>query len=248
MKDKIVIVQDIETTSLDKEKDYIIQYAAIKVDTSQNKIIDSINLMIKPDGPFEIAIQAYIRHGIKPEDLKDKPTLKEVAPQIIEFLNNDYPIVTYNGTSFDNPFIVHQLNKLGYIDFSFSNRKCYDSYLEEKRRVGMKLDEVYERYTGKSVEDSGFKTHDALCDVKITYSVFKSQMDSIEFNSETVYGDDGFIQDKLFKGKMYPCFTFGKYRELPIQSVAAIDQEYLKWCLTASFTKTTKEFIKKFIK
>lgn len=244
----ILVVHDIETTGLDKDKDYIIQYAAIKVDLKQNKIIDKINLFIKPDGPYEISIQAYIRHGIKPEFLQDKPVLSDVAQQIIDFIG-DNAVLTYNGTSFDNPFIVHQLAKRGF-NISFTNRHCYDSYLEERRRHGMKLDEVFARYTGKTMEDSSLTAHDAYSDVKATYGVFKYQYKEKAVEQEQVYGDDNFIQLKSFKGTLYPCFTTGKYRELPVESVLQMDRGYLEWCVSPStnFTETTKNYIRTFLK
>ena len=84
---KPLVIPDIESTGLNKETDHIIQFAALKVDRTTGKLIDSINLYIRPIGSYTITIQAYLRHHIKPEDLADKPTFPEVAQQIKDFFH-----------------------------------------------------------------------------------------------------------------------------------------------------------------
>ena len=49
-----IVVFDLETTGLDRTKHQIIQFAALKIDTESNKIIDQLNLYIKPFGEYTI--------------------------------------------------------------------------------------------------------------------------------------------------------------------------------------------------
>ena len=102
---KPLLIYDIETTGLDKIKDQIIQFAAIKVDTQKHKILDSKNIFIQPVGNYSISIQAFFKHGITPDFLKDKPHFKDVAQEIFDFFNG-CDILTYNGCSFDNSFLI----------------------------------------------------------------------------------------------------------------------------------------------
>ena len=44
--------------------------------------------------------------------------------------------------------LLNELNRVG-IEFSFMNTKCYDAYVEERKRNGMHLEDVYKRYKGK---------------------------------------------------------------------------------------------------
>ena len=118
---KNLVVFDLETTGVDKEKDHIIQFAALKIDCNTNKIIDEMNEYIRPEGNYSIEIAAYTKHHISPKMLQDKPTLRELADKIIEFFD-DCDICTYNGNSFDIPFLCKEFERIGRkIDFIHRN-------------------------------------------------------------------------------------------------------------------------------
>ena len=244
---KYLVIFDLETTGTDRIKDQIIQFAAIKVNPETHELVDSKNLFIQPVGNYQIAIQAYLKHGIKPENLKDKPHFSEVAHEIIDFIK-DCDIVTYNGNGFDIPFLLNELNRVG-IDFSFMNTKCYDTYVEERKRNGMHLEDVYKRYKGKSMEESGLQAHDALSDVKATYSIFVAQQRNQPYKPAPMYGEDAVITDQEFKGEMKPCFNIGKYKGLSVEFVNTFDKNYLAWCISEScnFMNSTKDYIKQVI-
>lgn len=242
-----LVIFDLETTGLDKTKDQIIQFAAIKIDVETNKLIDSKNILIQPIGKYKISILAYFKHGITAKDLVDKPHLKDVAKEIIDFIG-DNAILTYNGNSFDIPFLKAELNKYGF-DIDFMNRPCYDAFLEEKRRNGNNLESTYLRYSGKTMEEAGLKAHDALSDVKATYSVFWAQQKHQAYGPENMYGEDNVITDQLFNNEIKPCFNIGKYRGYSLEYVITKDKGYLAWCISDScnFTQSTKDYIKQFI-
>lgn len=242
-----LVIFDIETTGLDKIKDQIIQFAALKINTDTQKILDSINLYIKPTGPYAISIGAFLKHHISPEFLNDKPYLKDVANDIINFIG-DNPVLTYNGSSFDIPFLKHELNKYGF-NIDFTNRDCYDAFLEEKRRNGINLENTYKRYKGKTMEESGLTAHDAFSDIKATYSVFVAQQKNEKYGPEKMYGEDHVIVDVDFNGTYVPCLNIGKYRNVPLDYIAKHDQSYLKWCVSdkCNFMESSKEFIKQYI-
>lgn len=241
------VVFDLETTGLDKEVDQIIQFSAVKVDENFN-VIDTINKQICPDGNYSISIMAYMKHGIHPDMLKDKPHLSEVADEIVDFIG-DCAVITYNGTSFDIPFLNNALKKIGkHIDFL--NRDCYDVYAEERRRFGMHLEEVFKRYVGESMEDHGYVAHDALSDSKATLDIFTRQLADkrFEYKTEQLITEDNVIVNSLFQGKEQPCFNVGKYKYLPVSYVASIDKGYLSWCVyKAGFADTTKDYIKQYL-
>ena len=243
----ILVVFDLETTGLDRIKDQIIQFSALKINTDNNSIIDTKNLYIQPIGTYSISISAFTKHHITPEFLNDKPYLKDVAQDIIDFIG-DNDILTYNGNGFDIPFLKVELNKYGY-DIDFMNRKCYDAFLEEKRRNGINLENTYLRYKGKTMSESGLFAHDALSDIKATYSVFYAQQKNKAYNPENMYGEDNVIIDNDFDGQVKPCFNIGKYRNVSLEYVALYDKGYLKWCISdkCNFMKSTKEFIKHYI-
>lgn len=244
---KNLVVYDLETTGLDKLKDQIIQFAAIKVDRESGKILESKNLYIQPVGDYSISIQAYFKHHIKPEDLKDKPTFTEVAQEIFDFFDG-CDILTYNGCSFDNSFLTNSFKRVG-MDFDVLSHDCYDAFLEEKRRNGNTLEATFERYYGKTMSDMGLTAHDALSDVKATYGIFKAQQKAKTYGPEELLSDDNVIQLMEFNGELVPCFTLGKYKQLGIKFVSTFDKNYLKWAISdkSSFSDTTKKYISQFI-
>lgn len=245
---KPLVIPDIETTGLNKEKDFIIQFAAIKVDRLTWNIIDSINLYIRPTGNYTITIQAYIKHHIKPDDLKDKPTFIEVADTIKDFFEG-CDIATFNGNGFDLPFLKAEFIKCGK-DFSFLNTKCYDVYQEERRRNGTSLGQTYKRYMGETMEEAGLKPHDAFSDVKATLDVFKAQQEIKEYGPEEVLTEDNTVIISEFNNQNVPCFNIGKYKGLPVSYISTVDQNYLKWCISpdCNFVDSTKNYIKNYIK
>lgn len=241
-----IIVFDLETTGLDHIKDQIIQFAGLKINKETHEIVEELNLRIRPIGSYNISLQAYFKHGIKPDDLKNEKTLEEVADTIIEFFgDNSNDILTYNGNSFDIHFLSNALNNIGkHIDFL--SRNCYDAFLEEKRRNGNTLEETYKRYNnGNSMEDDGLTAHDALSDVKATYSIFKAQQEIQEYKPETMICEDNVIEMKEFNNKIVPCFKIGKYKNIPVEFVNTIDKGYLNWCISdkCSFSNSAKKFI-----
>lgn len=244
-----IVVFDIETTGLDRTKDQIIQFAALKIDIDSNSVIDELNLYIQPTGDsWHIDIAAYFKHHISPDFLADKPSLKHVAKQIVDFIG-DNPVLTYNGNGFDIPFLKSELNKYGF-DIDFANRDCYDAFLEEKRRHGITLENTYKKYKGKTMEESGLDAHNAFSDIKATYSVFYAQQAEQKYGPEKMYGEDGVIKEIDFCGEMKPCFSIGKYRGVSLEYVAKYDQGYLNWAVSdkCNFMQSTKDFIKTYIK
>ena len=245
---KPLVIPDIETTGLNKETDHIIQFAALKVDRITGKLIDSINLYIQPKGNYTITIQAYLRHHIKPADLVGKPYWEDVSQQIKDFFEG-CDILTYNGNSFDLPFIKAEFIRHGD-DFDFTKFNCYDAYVEERRRNGLTLGATYERYTGKTMEDDGLAAHDAFSDVKATYKIFEAQQKEKEYGPEERLTEDNVLVMANFNGKEQPVFNVGKYKELPISYISTFDQNYLRWCVSdqANFVDSTKNYISKYIK
>ena len=242
-----IVIFDIETTGLDKSKDSIIQFAAIKYDLENNKLIDDLNLYIQPEGSFEISVAAYFKHHISAKFLLDKPFFKDVADQIINFIG-DCDIITFNGNGFDIPFLKNELNRVGK-DIDFLNRKCWDAFLEEKRRNGNNLESTYKRYKGKTPEEAGLTMHDALSDVKCTLSVWIAQNRIQKYDPEKMFGEDNFISMNIFDGKEQPCFNNGKYKNVSLELVKKFDKHYLEWCISdkSNFQDSTKRYIREFL-
>ena len=242
-----LVVYDLETTGLDKSKDQIIQFAAIKVDVEKHKIIASKNMFIQPVGNYSISIQAFFKHNITPEFLKDKPHFKDVAQEIFDFFV-DSDILTYNGCAFDNSFLMAEFERVGIV-WDPTNFVNYDAFLTEKRRNGNTLGETFSRYCGKTMAEAGLSAHDALSDVKATYAIFRHQNEIEQVEPEKILVADNAIALMEFKDNLEPCFTIGKYKSIPVKYVNTIDPNYIQWAVSdkSGFSTSTKNFIQKII-
>lgn len=245
---KPLVSYDIETTGLDKTKDQIIQFAAIKIDTQKHKILDSKNIFIQPVGNYSISIQAFFKHGITPDFLKDKPHFKDVAQEIFDFFIG-CDVLTYNGCSFDNLFLIAEFERVGVV-WDPTNFVNYDAFLTEKRRNGNTLEDSFKRYCGKTMAEAGLSAHNALSDVKATYAIFRHQNEIEPVEAEKILVADNTVALMEFKDNIEACFTLGKYKGIPVKYVNNIDPNYIQWVLSekSGFSISTKNFIRKTIK
>lgn len=97
------IVMDCETTGLDPVTDRIVEIAAIRWDGAKFRHVINPERPIPPD--------ATRIHGIKDEDVNDKPTFREIADEFVAFIGADR-LVAHN-SSFDVSFINVELVRAG---------------------------------------------------------------------------------------------------------------------------------------
>lgn len=244
---KNIIAFDIETTGVDKNRDHIIQISMIKFNPETYEVIETYDSYVKPIGNYAVSLPAYVKHKIRPEFLADKPTIVDIADDIVKFFE-DCDVLTFNGNGFDIPFLNKELaiaNK--HIDFT--NRNCYDSCLEERTRIPHNLEAVYNRYMNETMEESGLSAHNSLSDVKATIEIFKKQNETAEVKPTKVYGDSGMIKNMIFENKEMPCFAYGKYRSIPLSMIGKIDKNYITWALSfkSGLDKDTQNFIREYL-
>lgn len=219
-----MIVLDIETTGLNRKDCGICQLSMVKVDEQLN-VIDTYNTYLRPLPSAVWSCDAVNVTGITEEDVKDSPTLSQVADDIIGFLGDD-DILTYNGNTFDIPFLLEEFKKYG-ITLSLGNRKIYDSYYIETLINPNKLGNVYQRYVGRSMEEDGLNAHDSLADVMATLEVFRHQKERIEVDKYfCINSFDGAIQRDQ-NGDII--FRIGKWKGLKVTDVIKKDPSWVAW-------------------
>ncbi|MBU8907280.1 ATP-dependent DNA helicase DinG [Desertibacillus haloalkaliphilus] len=106
------VVVDIETTGNSvKQGDRIIQIGAVAIEGG--KIVERFSQFVDP----EISIPVFIQQltGIDNDMVTGAPTFVEVAPQMLELLNDAY-FVAHN-VQFDLSFLQNQLDLCGYSHF-----------------------------------------------------------------------------------------------------------------------------------
>jgi DNA polymerase-3 subunit epsilon len=236
---KEVVAFDLETTGLDVKKDYIIQMALIKFNSDTFEELKRMCFYIIPDGDFIITDEAFNKHGISLDKINSKgKRLTEIWDVCKEFIGN-CDMLSYNGNHFDVPMLYNNLLRCG-LTFDFQNRTFYDSLVIERKRNSMRLEDVYKRYTGETLDNA----HDAFFDTQALIKIFKHQCENTNesvfdrnFNLPSIedflkYNEDGDLT-----------FTIGKYRNKKTNDICISDPRYIKWIFESDFSELTKKSI-----
>lgn len=152
-KDYVTI--DVETTGLDFNNDRIIEISAIKY--INNSEVDSFSYLVNPNMKLSETIIRIT--GITNEDLIDKPTIDEVLPKFIHFIE-DYTLVAHNA-SYDFKMITAECNRC-HLDVI--KNKVADTLVFAKRYYSKKKVENYKLETFKKYFNLDYQSHRALAD------------------------------------------------------------------------------------
>ena len=167
---KPLVVFDLETTGLDLVKDRIIQISYIKVypDGKEERGDELIN----PERPIPQLVTELT--GISEDDVKDKPTFKELAQTIADkFTGCDF--AGFNSNHFDVPLLAEEFLRAG-IDFDFSKCRLIDACNIFRKMERRNLAAAYKFYCGRKMEED-FEAHRADQDTEATYRVLMGQLD-----------------------------------------------------------------------
>ena len=165
-----LVVFDLETTGLDLVKDRIIQISYIKVypDGKEERGDELIN----PERPIPQLVTELT--GISDDDVKDKPTFKELAQTIADkFTGCDF--AGFNSNHFDVPLLAEEFLRAG-IDFDFSKCRLIDACNIFRKMERRNLAAAYKFYCGRKMEED-FEAHRADQDTEATYRVLMGQLD-----------------------------------------------------------------------
>lgn len=255
---------DIEATGTDISKDRILEIAILKW-MPDGTIVrkpekNAERWLIHPE--MHIPIESSLIHGIYDEDVKDKPTFKEISKSLYKFLF-DCDLAGFNSNKYDIPILVEEFMRAG-IEFDVRNHQLIDVqtifHLMEERT----LKAGYQFYCGKTLENA----HAAMADVEATYEIFLAQLvrykDSeiqnkkgelykpiqpdiailhetcrrqniVDFAGRFVYGE-GENNQEIY-------FNFGKYKGQEVKRILKIDPSYYDWMMKGDFPHFTKKVL-----
>jgi len=167
---KPLVVFDLETTGLDLAKARIIQISYIKVYPDGSEERD--NKLINPEEPIPPFITQLT--GVSDEDVKDKPTFKELAAKLAKtFTGCDF--AGFNSNGYDIPLLAEEFLRAG-IDFDFSKCRMIDAMNIFRKMERRNLTSAYKFYCGRKMEED-FEAHRADQDTEATYRVLMGQLD-----------------------------------------------------------------------
>lgn len=230
MDNKYIAFFDLETTGLDKYRDFILQIAGKKIEKETGKVIDKFSFYVTPINPnYEISEGAIKVHGITKKIIEEKGiTLESIFNQKLKKFFEGADIGTYNGNTFDIPFLINNLKMIPSIpvkeiDELFIGKQSIDVYLNETTIDGRNLGNVYKKYTGKELQGA----HDAFNDIEATIEVYKNQKGDFKNRfpvlcTDNTIGYKDSVSDAIV-------LNIGKYRGQEVKEVAEKDRSYLTW-------------------
>lgn len=222
-----LVCLDVETTGVDPELDRIVEIALIKVypDGTRNPW----QTLVNPGMPIPPSVSAI--HGIRDEDVKDKPKFVDLLPILTEgFHACDF--LGYN-VEFDVRFLKAEFKRNGGVDCL--NGRLIDAYRLFLRMEDRSLSGAARFYL--NTEHVG--AHNAMADTEMALRIFEAQLqryslpDTVEEVYKLLYETpkEGHldIDGKLRWFNNHATLSFGKFRGVPLQTVP---KDYIRWLLT----------------
>lgn len=233
---------DLETTGVQVAQDRIVEISIIKLnpDGSEEVMTELVNPGI-PIPPETTAI-----HGITDDKVKDKPSFKELATKIKDFIG-DADLSGYNCLRFDVPLLMEEFLR-NDMDFSMKGRKVVDVQnifhkLEQRTLVA-----AYKFYCAKDLTEA----HSAEADTRATMEVLLAQIKKYEELQQDVPSLHDFSKrgnNIDFAGhfveneKGEAVFNFGKNKGKSIIETLKNQPGYYSWMMDAQFPSYTKKVL-----
>ena len=233
---------DLETTGVNITKDRIVELSYIKVMPNGTEIKKTIR--VNPE--MHIPESATALHHITDEDVKDKPTFKEIAKSLAnDFEGCDF--AGFNSNRFDIPLLMEEFLRVG-VNFDISKRKFIDIQTIFHKMEQRTLTAAYKFYCNKDLDNA----HSANADTEATYEVLQAQLERYpnlendvdflsKFSSQNRKVDlAGRI---VLNDDNVEVFNFGKYNGQPVADVLKKDTGYFGWIMQGDFPQNTKNVL-----
>ena len=172
------IIFDTETTGTKADKDYVVEFSAIRCEIRNGAVkeLESLDIFIKP--PFPVPQGAIDVHHITNEFLADKPSETEVFPIIKDFFGPN-PIVMGHNVDFDidmmNAMYLRQ-NQVFAPQVALDTLEMARDLLTAEEVSDYKL-ETLVTYFGLN---TGITFHSSIDDVRATLRLFTVLYDEYE--------------------------------------------------------------------
>ena len=242
---KPIIFFDLETTGTNIMHDRIVELSYVKIYPNGDE--EEKTRRLNPEMP--IPPQSTAIHHITDEDVKNEPTFKQIAKDLLRIFEG-CDIAGFNSNKFDVPLLMEEFLRAG-LNFDISRRRFIDVQtifhkMEQRTRVA-----AYKFYCGKNLEDA----HTAEADTRATYEVLKAQLDHYpevltndinflsEFSCHTKNVD--FAGRIIYNEQGVEVFNFGKYKGMSVAEVLKRDIGYYSWIMQGDFTLNTKNVLTK---
>lgn len=237
-----IIFFDLETTGINVNADRIVEICVLKVSPDGSE--ETKTWLVNPGRPIPPETTAI--HGISDEDVKDKPTFKEIAKTVAAMVEG-CDMAGFNSNRFDVPLLAEEFLRAD-VDIDMKQRKFIDVQTIFHKNEPRTLSAAYKFYCGQDLTNA----HSAEADVRATYEVLKSQLDkydNIENDMASLAEFSTFTKNADYSGRIIfdkddvEVINFGKYKGQKVEEVFAKDPGYYSWMMNGDFPLYTKKVI-----
>ncbi len=233
---------DLETTGINVTTDRIVEITILRIETNGKETEKTY--IVNPTIP--IPQFATDIHGISDEDVKDKPTFKEIARNLLPYFEGA-DLAGFNSNKFDIPLLAEEFLR-AEVDFDMRKRQFVDVQVIFHKMEQRNLAAAYKFYCKKELENA----HTSKADTYATYEILKAQLDYYpdipkqitelsKFSSQNRAVD--LAGQIIYNDKDIEVFNFGKYKGMSVEEVFAKDQGYYGWILNSQFPLYTKKVL-----
>lgn len=244
---------DLETTGVNVGSDRIVEIAILKAMPDGTELIKT--MLINPGMP--IPLQSSLIHGIYDKDVADAPLFKDVAAELVAFLE-DADLAGYNSNRFDIPVLLEEFLRAG-VDLDMTDRKFVDVQNVFHQMEQRTLKAAYKFYCNKDI----INAHSAEADIKATYDVLLAQIERyqdtefedkqgnltkpVQNNVEALHAFTNMNKPVDFAGRMVynendeEIFNFGKHKGKTVEQVFDVEPSYYAWMKQGDFPLYTKK-------
>jgi DNA polymerase-3 subunit epsilon len=238
--DKPIVFFDLETTGISAPHDRIVELTAIKVQPDGRR--DVWTKRMNPGMP--IPKSATEVHGISNEMVAGEPPFSFFAAQLKQFIG-DADLAGFGISRLDIPLLEAEFRRAG-MEFSRRGRRIVDTQIIYHLREPRNLAAAYKKYCGSELTDAHTSEADVEASMAVLDGMLRMYADlpcSVEglnsiCNSEQENWLDS--QGKFAWSSGVAVVGFGKYKGVPIRTIAQNDPGYFDWMLKSDFAEDTK--------
>lgn len=238
---------DLEATGINVGSDRIVEISILKAMPDGSELIKTKR--IHPEIPIPLA--SSLIHGIYDEDIKDEPTFKEVAKEIVDFIG-DSDLAGYNSNKYDIPLLLEEFLRAG-VDLNMEGRQFVDVQNIFHQMEQRTLKAAYKFYCNKEI----INAHSAEADIKATYEVLLAQLDKyqdtefedkqgnksipVKNDVESLHAFTNINKVVDFAGRMVynengeEVINFGKHKGRTVEQIFDAEPSYYAWMKKGDF-------------